>query len=449
MRHILVASLVATSALAHAASVTFDNDTVNYTSNPAWSSVATGQVVGANQQVHTGMSAAGIVDNSSTGFSTTGTGWMLATLPGTVGTNYSVAHSSGATTYRIPTIVIDNATYGNNDSYGCIVGGTSTAGGGFYGRDYVTIARTAGAGPTSCTYRTNLSFAGNAGGTAHVTLSAHWPALSTNASNARFTAKNASGTVLGTWLVNQTSSSGEWAPIGSFDASLGTIYVTIDAQGANGNAIADAIRLEATDVASMKSAKWKLPNLAGKYDIYIRVPYSTTAEALPAVILVGGNGSTRSINASERSQPQQWVFIGTADLSGTQSNYVLLQQWAITGDLIADAIAYAPTGTFPIATWQSTVSTPVPAGNVTVSATWGANAARTHRAIYSLQPYVYTANGCFRGAAITTVVDQTLSGAGTVLGTVYVDPACPNVTVTLTPDADNGSISADAITFSN
>jgi len=453
MRHILAAALAATGALAHAASVTFDDRTANYTSNAAWRTVTTGQVVGADQQVHNGISVGNIVDNSSAGFSTNGPNWTLAnTLPGMVGANYAISRYSGPTSvYRIATIVIDNNTYANDygDTYGCLVGGTSTAGSGYFGADYVSIPKS-GLGPTSCQFRTNLRFAGNAGGTAHVTLSAHWPALATNASNARFVAKSASGTVLGTWLVNQKAASGEWAPIGSFDTGLGTVFVTVDAQGADGNAIADAIKLEATDVASMTSAKWKLPNLAGKYDVYMHVPYHTSAEAMPALTLVGGDGSHRSINASERSQPQQWVLIGTADLGGTQPNYVLLQQWANTGDLLADAIAYAPSGTFPIASWQSTANTPVPTGNVTVTATWGADATRTHRAVYSIQPYVHNSMGCFSAPAVTKVVDQTLpSGAGAVLGTVYVDPGCPSLKVTLTPDADAGTVSADAITIAN
>ena len=190
-----------------------------------------------------------------------------------------------------------------------------------------------------------------------------------------------------------------------------------------------------------------MPNLPGSYDIYARVPASPSSpsEAFAVMTAVGATGSQQSLNLNQRESPGQWKYIATADLGGTQQNYVLLQTPVSTGDLLADAVAYVPTRTFPTATWTNAKSG-APLGHTQVIATWGYDATRATRVVYGVQSYKLSGfNSCTENPTIMTTVDQTLPGTGVLIGTVDTTALCSTIRVTVTPDNVNGTLSADSI----
>jgi len=454
MRHVLITALAAACGLAQATTTVLDDNTSAYTSNAGWTTKTQGQIVGPDQQTHPGLAGTTIVDNSSPGFSILGGVWTTGTtLPGKYGSDYRVApYGSNPVKLRASSVVVDNSTY-NPDYHttGCAVGSLSTAGSNYFGHDYRVLSPSAS--QNNCLFQAWIAPVGNEVGTVSLTLYAHWPAMASNASNAKISVQTSSlstAQTLGSWVVNQQASSGDWTPIGTFDFSLGgTAWVKFDAAGTNGNVVADAIKLEPADLSSSAAARWALPNLTGKYDVYVRVPQSSTSESMAAISVVGADGShylpAQSIN--QRARGNQWQYVATADLGGTQKNYVLLQTREATGDLLADAIAYAPAGTFPTATWTNAHASPPQYGHVQVLATWANNTNRSHKVMYGIQTYTYVSQlGCYANPGITVVVDQSQpSGAGSPLATVDTSAICPLIQVTMTPDTENGYLSADAI----
>jgi hypothetical protein len=116
---------------------------------------------------------------------------------------------------------------------------------GFYGSNYLAVA--AGGG----TNEARWSFVISAPGT--YTVSARWPALADNVTNAQYTVAHAGGST--SVVANQRSNGGCWVALGSFkfDAGEYSVLLTDKIAAGAGNVIADAIQIaDSTNAADVQ-----------------------------------------------------------------------------------------------------------------------------------------------------------------------------------------------------
>ncbi|MBI3384521.1 MAG: hypothetical protein HY019_21195 [Aquabacterium sp.] len=437
---------VAANTQAQVLQSTIDNDSPNFHTTGAWANSLTGLFVGGNHIIAQSLS---VVDNASASFTSNGSWSTSTSMPGFFGANYATTPMPA---YHAPqnyySVIIDNKT-SLAGVRGCMQQ-TSSQVPGYYGANYVPLDPKSYATAKSCTflfYGSNLP--GNWGGTFSINIYAHWPSSQQNASNAKIKVTDSSGqTVYATYSVNQKSPSGEWYFLGAIPYNGSSLQFIFDSNGADGVVMADAIKMEATNLSSDNTAKWSLPSgLSGKYDIYARWPESSnTAEASPAWIVVGGDGSVPITNKSQRESTARWNQLATIDTTGTQKNYVQLEQFSSTGYLLADAIAYVPTSMFPSATWIN----PDVVGAVDIYLTWSADSSRASKASYIIETRKLAANGYCDTTSTLVSVNQTIQPSldGYLLGSFNTASSslCKGVSVTLVPDGA-GTLSADSVTF--
>jgi hypothetical protein len=447
-RSALVAACLASlcsAASAQGLETVIDNGATGFQSSYAWTASTIGPFVGANHLTAPGLSA--IIDNTSAGFSTQGSWGTSTAQSGFYGSNYALAPYPAVRKYRYPALVIDNTTY-DMSNYGCNITGATTEASGYYGRDYIKLSRSNPYLSTKCTFTYTPKLAGNAGGTYPVNIYAHWPANAAHASNARITISDTSGKTRAAFTVNQKASSGEWTLLGTYLETGGTTYVIFDASNADGIVAADAIKVESAEFASENVAKWTLPaGLSGDYDLYARWPNWTGGEAFPAWTVVGGDGSHFIYNTSQRENTGQWRYLGRINTTGSQKNYVQLEHFGETGALVADAVAYVPTGRFPTATWKHATLT----GSFNLYANWSPDATRSTKASYIVRTMKRSAIPYYLCDVSTKIIDVDQSApyqGRRLLGTFTAGPdaSCAGVTVTLQPNDKPGTLSADAIT---
>ena len=439
---------VAANTQAQVLQSTIDNDSPNFHTTGAWANSLSGIFFGNNHVIAQPLN---VVDNASTSFTSNGN-WSTATsMPGYFGGNYAITPMP---IYHAPqnyySVIIDNKT-SQTGVKGCMQQ-TSSQVPGYYGANYVPLDPKNYATAKSCTfqfYGGNLPGNWGGGGTFPINIYAHWPLSQQNASNTKMKVTDASGqTVYATYSINQRQPSGEWYFLGSIPYNGSSLQFIFDSTGADGVVIADAIKMEATNLASDNTAKWLLPSgLSGKYDVYARWPESSnTAEAYPAWIVVGGDGSVPVTNKSQREFTGRWNKLATIDTTGTQRNYVQLEQFSSTGYLLADAIAYVSTDMFPSATWTN----PDVVGAVDIYLTWSADSSRASKASYIIETRKLAANGYCDTTSTLVSVNQTIQPSldGYLLGSFNTASSslCKGVSVTLVPDGA-GTLSADSVTF--
>jgi PKD repeat protein len=107
---------------------------------------------------------------------------------------------------------------------------------GYFGYNYQT--HSAGTGANTATFHMYVPAAGS------YRVSASWPPISTNASNAKYTIRHADGT--STVTVNQQVAAGDWNVLGTYNFNRGSYDITLS-DNANGRVAADAMILEPTD----------------------------------------------------------------------------------------------------------------------------------------------------------------------------------------------------------
>ncbi len=430
-------------ALVQGAETIIDNGSPGYQGSLAWSDASAGTAQGGSHQVAAGLT--GVIDNASAAFTTQGVWQTASSRPSFHGSNYATA-AADTSQARHASFVIDNTT-STLYSRGCMQG-TSTTAPGYYGRNYVRVAPNIPALYKYCELRYNTQLPGNLGGSFPVAIYAHWPAHAEHASNAKITVLNSSYAVVATFTVNQKVASGEWAYLGQVNQVAGTVFIRFDATNANGIVAADAVKIEAANLSTSKLARWQLPQgLSGNQDIYARWPEWTSSEAMPAWVLIGGDGSTLVRNGvSQRANGGQWRLLGRIHATGSQKNIVQLEHFGQTGTLVADAVAHVPAGKFPSATWTHATLT----GPFDLHVSWVADPGRTTKALYVVKTLFPQGSSCNFQTQLVRV-DQTVAPAGgrLLLGsfTASSDPACGGATVTLMPDDKPGTLSADAVFF--
>ncbi|WP_377155378.1 hypothetical protein ACFJIX_25255 [Roseateles sp. UC29_93] len=442
----VLACLLGSAAAAIAQTTTVvDNTSAGFTAGYAWTSSTAGSptFAGANHLVASGLS--NIIDNTSPNFSTIGNWSTLTDGTGIYGTNYLSAPMSSRSIYRYPAVVADNrsnSVYRFNNMWAA---GTTLSG--YYGQDYAYIEPNFVNYPKIVQYEVDIFNQGGISGSRQMTLSAHWPTSSTNATNTVFRVRTYGGALLAQYTVNQRQSSGEWKLLGpAFTASYESqLRIEVDATNADGRVIADAIRLDTVDSVPVNTARWQLPSNgpSGTQDVYARWPEGGL-NGLAVWTAVGGNGSSKPVLTYQSQIGGRWIKVGEASLSGPQSNAVLLEESTLNGGhLAADAIAYVPQSSFPSAQWFfNTGGAPTD-----IYVQWSADASRAPDARYIVTTYLGSSCAVVE-RAIT--VDQRDAGAatGTYLGRFTSDRSCPAETkVELMPGNGVGTLSADAVRF--
>ncbi|MDH0867259.1 hypothetical protein [Mitsuaria sp. GD03876] len=445
--------LVAASAAA-AQTTVVDNTSTGFTANYVWTSSTAGSATfaGPNHLVANGL--ANILDNTSPQFSTTGN-WQARTDGiGMYGPSFvAMTAPSARFPYHFPPRILDNDTYhgaegGSNNWLG------STALAGYYGANYRYFDPATSTGDRVTKFRFVTESIGGISQMRTVQLSAHWPASPGNASNAIYRVRNGAA-VVAEHRVNQRQSSGDWAPLGQ-PFSIGSasdLTIEVDATGADGVVIADAVRLVSVDATLVNAARWQLPSMPWSMpvDIYARWPQ---AYPLPspyvAWTLVGGTGHEHNVignpDTAQAPADGEWRKLGRIDLQGTQSNYVLLEETGVGAQpVFADAVAYVPANAFPIASWESSA----PGRAVDLYVQWSADATRSAEARYVVTHWASQNGACVSPRRFSVKVDQrdaTLA-AGTYLGRVPADQNCGTTKVELVPGSGVGTLSADAVRF--
>lgn len=448
------AMLAAGGAKAQVLENLVDNGASGFQSTGKWTNSTSGQFVGVNHQVST--IVLNVIDNTSPQFYSQGN-WQSGTsaLESALGGNYKIANPISPTLGVYASIIIDNITQQGSAAQGCGTPSSTTLPD-MYGQNYVRLVPNSSA--TTCKFSYVTKMAANSAGNYPVRFYAHWPASATHASNARVYVKDAYNNVRATYTVNQKLASGEWYFLGELtSAQAGS--VVFDATGADGVVAADAVKIESANLAQSNLARWTLPaNLTGVYDIYARWPKVDYAEVYPAWILVGGTGGKIVETVSEREFSGHWRYVGSLDANGSQKNFVQLEHFSGGGYLLADAIAYVPSGTLPTATWSSPTTT----GSVDIYANWVTDTSRSSNVSYVVNTRFATQEYRLVGGAwvyqtvcypVTQVVkvNQTTPppSDGILLGSFQAstNSVCAGATVTLMPDDRGGTLSADSMDF--
>lgn len=435
---------------ATAATAIVDNsDTVNFYTLGSWTTSTAGNLtfLGSNHRLATALPAGSIVDNTSPYFSTEGSWSVASTLPNEYGTNYAIAPSQDSSApLAFPPVVVDNRSYNMSPPRNSFSSSWSSAStpSGYHGRDFVYCDM------STCTnkvgrFNFSIQSMGNLGNAMSAVISAWWPAAANHASNSTIRLSSAAGTTIAQWIVNQQQNGGRWNALGTVQLESIDYYLEFNATGANGRVVADAVKIEAMN--STNSARWRLPNGSmGNHDIYARWPSSSRLETFVGWSVVGGNGSDYPFGSSSQKEDGGiWSKIGTVDLYGSQPNFVQVQQFGHgSSSIVADAVVAVPSRTFPIANWRG----PVTSGTVEVRATWSADATRAADAKYIVRGYVRTTTGCYDRTVVASV-DQRFAppSGGYFLGSVPSDSSCAGPKVQLMHDSGQGSLSADAISF--
>lgn len=427
-----------------AATIVIDNSSASFTKTGIWSSSVSGTTsfVGVDHLLATAPPPSAFVDNSSASY--TGSWSSSTALPRYFGADYAKAPAAYNRPVHLPEFVVDNETY--MKGFGTLHGASSwpafTSAPGYYGKNYIAYVPGQGLGLKTW-YRFDIRPFANWSVSQTMTLQAHWPASPNNASNATIRLlKWGNMSVVATYTVNQKVSSGTWFTLGTHTFDGATYAIEFDATGANGQVVADAIRVVSQDASPPNVAKWPLPNVAGVHDVYARWPSSPQNDHFVGWTVTGGDGTDFPANINQRQGNGQWQKLGAVDLSGSQANHVLLEQFGgnTGGTLSADAVLYVPRNTLPTATWS------IPSTSTAdVYVNWSADSTRSAAAQYSVKTYIPGA-GC-ASQIQTVVVDQRVAppGTGRHLGRFSSDLSCAPWSVTLMPDGGGGTLSADAI----
>jgi RHS repeat-associated protein len=265
----------------------------------------------------------------------------------------------------------------------------------------------------------------------YYTLETRWIADANRATDAPYTIHHADGS--DTVAMNQQVDLGVWKSLGSYlipgDGS-GSVVLT---DQANGEVVADAVRLTA-DTSAVRSATWTYSAaVSGDYRIFARWP-AAEGNATNAKYTVQHAGGSSTVSVSQAQRGGQWNELGVFGFSGGQ-NYAISLSDDANGTVVADALYIVKVEEATDAvTWAPVLPA---SGTYQVYAKWTSDETRATDARYSI---VHEG-----GTAEVTRNQRVGGGLWHYLGAYAFDPLnTPMVTLAAN---DNGSVAADAVRF--
>ncbi|WP_420347619.1 RHS repeat-associated core domain-containing protein [Pelagibius sp.] len=263
------------------------------------------------------------------------------------------------------------------------------------------------------------------------TLETRWISHANNASDAPFTVNHLLGS--DTVFMNQQVGLGVWTSLGSYlIPGDGSSSVVLTDQ-ANGNVVADAVRLT-PDTSQVRTATWAYtPAESGDYRVFARWPEAPD-HATDAKYSIQHTGGPTVVTVSQAQRGRQWNELGVFAMEAGLAYGITLSDDA-NGVVVADALYIVKTEPLTDAvTWAPVL----PAAEAyQVYAKWTSDETRATDARYSI-----VHDG---GTAEVTRNQRVGGGFWQYLGSYSFDPLL-NPTVTLAAN-DNGSVAADAIRF--
>jgi RHS repeat-associated protein len=277
----------------------------------------------------------------------------------------------------------------------------------------------------------SVTWALNVPDSEYYTLETRWISNANRATDAPYTVNHAGGS--DTVLMNQQGNLGVWMPLGSFlipgDDSA---FVQLTDQ-ANGEVVADAVRLTA-DTSAVRSATWTYAAAeSGDYRVFARWP-AGEGHATNAKYMVSHAGGSSVVTVSQAQRGGQWNELGVFAFAGGQDYSVTLTDDA-NGTVVADAVYIVKVEALTDAvTWVPDLPS---SGTYQVYAKWTADETRATDARYAI---VHEG-----GTAEVSVNQRAAGGLWQYLGSYAFDPL-NTPTVSLAAN-DNGSVAADAVRF--
>ncbi len=290
--------------------------------------------------------------------------------------------------------------------------------------DAIQMVPTDGA-PNSVTWALNVP------DNEHYTIETRWINGAANATDAPFTVNHLLGS--DTLLMNQQIDLGVWKSLGSYlipgDGSGSVVLTDL----ANGNVVADAVRLT-PDTSQVRTATWAYtPAESGDYRVFARWPEGPD-HATDAKYTVQHSGGPTVVTVSQAQRGGQWNELGVFAMEAGLAYGITLSDDA-NGMVVADALYIVKAEPLTDAvTWAPTLPA---AGAYQVYAIWTSDETRATDALYRI-----VHDG---GTAEVTRNQRVGGGFWQHLGSYSFDPLL-NPSVTLAAN-DNGSVAADAVRF--
>ena len=326
---------------------------------------------GSDYATHVAMGASPdgiVVDNGGAGYRTIGT-WTTSTQrAGYFGANYDVREPGESPDARF--VDDTDATLTGSWSFSRAGGPT------YYGSGYL-VAR-GGDGSVRAEWRLGSAPAGE------YQLFARWADHNKRATNAPYTIRHADGTTRLT--ANQRVNGGTWQRLGTFRLNADS-SVTL-ANDANGEVVADAIRLLPVN-AEPNSAIWEptLPS-AGRYEVFARWPAHAHHATNAPFAVRHANGST-VVTVNQEAGGGTWTSLGQFDFMAQGARVTLTDE--ANDAVVADAVRFVPTNARPNrADWSFRA---VPLGSYRYAARWTAASDRATNAPFTLRSMDVTAVG--------------------------------------------------------
>ncbi len=355
-----------------------------------------------------------VVDNTSAGFSTTGTGWTTLTgNTGYIGSNY-LSHPAYA--HPGATVVDNNAGTASG------TWPASTAGAYFVGANYARHD------PGN----TADSFTWPIPGTGQHKVFVRWPLTTSSAllaTNAQYTVTHAGGSTAFT-VDQHYMKGGAWQLLGTFELNAASM-VTLAGSGDRYIA-ADAVMVEPLGTIP-DSATWSfaIPS-AANYRVFAWWPAVSPA-ATNASYAVTQAAGTATVVLSQQTGSRSWQPLGLFPFAPAAAAVQLTD--VADRQVLADAMMAVKDGDplFNSALWTPTLNA---SGRYEVFARWTASSNRSSAAKYVIQ----------HAAGETTVLkDQRASGGQWIsLGQFNL---APGHWVMLTDEGGTGYVVADAVKF--
>ena len=284
-------------------------------------------------------SGATILDNTDGAVTYTGT-WPTSTFyPNYWGTNYQRI---------LANTPVSGDVINDNDAAGSSSTGTWTSNS--YSDAYGGTHRSAPAGSGSSVYTWTPSLPS----AKQYKVYTRWRALSSHASNAKYTIYHDGGSTQVT--VNQKGHGNIWTLLGTFSMTPSSGHRVELSDNADGTVIADAVVFH--DAAAAGNVATYTPSLSqtGPYRIYVRWPQMVTDFGTDIPYTVYHDGGSTTIAVDEMANSNKWNYLGTFNLTPGQNHRLEISDRA-NGHVAADAVTFEWTGLAPpTATWTPSLA---------------------------------------------------------------------------------------------